>query len=276
MTDYLEEVLEEETEDREEFRPKRVVVRGSRRERPDVQEEDGAEGTGRISSGPDRTLRDREIPMEDRAEEESALLRDLSRNRWKAVPGENRSAPAKRRREREPEPERTMKGEAAEETGEAEKREDGEALLDLRMRRRAAVLQTAGRSRQEEDMVSLQEGKAPSEEFVPAEGESAVTEELAEAERLTRYGGTEDAYSETVPSGALSAWRESGREGAAGILLRALGRAGRVSRIVHGGAGTAVVTMPGEITPVWEPDMESLDRLVRLDARRYDGGFQLF
>ena len=90
MTDYLEEVLEEETEDRKEFQPKRVVVRGPRRERPDVQEEDGAEGTKGRSDGPDRTLRDREIPMEDRAEEESALLRDLSRNRRKAVPGEKK------------------------------------------------------------------------------------------------------------------------------------------------------------------------------------------
>ena len=93
---------------------------------------------------------------------------------------------------------------------------------------------------------------------------------------MALYAGMADAFSEPARAGVMPAWREGGREEAAAVLLRAIGRAGRVSRTVRGGLGTAVVTVPGENAPPSEPDMEALDRLVRQDARRYDGGFQLF
>lgn len=263
MTDYLEEVLEEETEDWKEFQPKRVVVRGPRRERPDVQEEDGAEGTKGRSDGPDREPKNRDLPMADRAGEETTVFLERIKNSRRAIPGKDGILPEKGG----PGSDLAAAGEVPEEAEEAGKEETGDFFTDLVRGRILAVDET--------ERSALRQGE---QDIYPPDREktAAITEELAEAERLTRYGGTEDAYSETVPSGALSAWRESGREGAAGILLRALGRAGRVSRIVHGGSGTAVVTTPGETTPAWEPDMESLDRLVRLDARRYDGGFQLF
>ena len=266
MTDYLEEVLEEETADREEFRPKRAVVRGSRKGKEERQTEEGAEWAERMSDGPERTPLNRDFPMENGAEEESALFPDLSRNRRKAVPGEDGSIPEKGRRKRGTESERAAEGQVPEGADEAAEEEGFFADLTAGRKPMMHVTERSAFGREEQETFSLAE----------AESVTPLAEELAEAERLTRFSETENALSESVRSGSLPVWEETGREGAAGILLRALGRAGRVSRVVRGGTGTAVVTLPGESAPGWEPDVESLDRLVRLDARRYDGGFQLF
>ena len=253
MTDYLEEVLEEETEDREDFRPRRAVVRASRGERQE--------------------------PLSDEREKnERGLASGHLTRRGALLPGENGDEQKKRVQDKERETDRGREGESREKTEKAAESEDGEVLPELMPGERTAALHTeeTAQRREDRDMVPQTETEAFPTGVFSAENDTAAGEALAEAERMALYAELADAFSEPVRTGVIPAWGESGREEAAAVLLRALGRTGRVSRTVRGGLGTAVVTVPGENAPDSEPDVESLDRLVRLDARRYDGGFQLF
>lgn len=157
------------------------------------------------------------------------------------------------------------------------------------------------------------EGEARSAGFAGAEEEAVVTEEPAEADGSARYAGTGDIIPEDLspardgrlPSpegggreetaalllqGISRAGRiagtargsrpssppEDGREEAAAVLLRSISRAARVAGTGRGGGGTALVTLADADSPAREPDVEALDLAVQRDARRYDGGFQLF
>ena len=252
MTDYLEEVLEEETEDREEFRPRRAVVMASRRERPESEAEEKVKKER--GPAPGRLRRKRDL-----------------------LPGEIGDGLKERKQEKERETDQDGEEETREKTAEVAESGDEIVPQELMPKGRTAFLPTEETDRRgEEDIVFQTETDAFSRGVISAEDETVVGEEFAEAERMALYAGTGDAFSAADRAGVLSAWGESGRNEAAGFLLRALGRAGRIAGTVRGGTGTAVVTIPGENVPGSEPDVEALDRLVRQDARRYDGGFQLF
>ena len=253
MTDYLEEALEGETEDREKFRPRRAAVRASRRESREPETEESGKNERELASG-------------------------ILTRRRALVRGEIGNGLRKPEQEKEREPARDREEETREETEKAAGREDGDVLPELTPKTGADWLQAerAARGGEVRDTASQTVAEDFPADIISAKNENAVGEALAEAERMAFYAGMADASSESVRSDVTPAWGTGGREEAAGILLRALGRAGRVSRTVRGGIGTAVVTLPGETAPVPEPDVEALDLAVRRDARRYDGGFQLF
>ena len=304
MTDYLEEVLEEETEDREELRGRRTVVRRDRREMQEMSGEEGEELSFLRSAVSDMSLRGADIVTQDGKMEEKDLSPDFLMGRRTAGLQESGDPSENMQRDTVLNPEDSAERGIEQEPEEAEEEGEAGTIRDFLPGRRSEAFRAYKTARGAEAGASAllteadvfpggfdaEKGKrglpedapagfemgTPSGGFEAEEDKSSVAEELVEAGRVVRYTGLTEAVSESDGSGALSVWGESGGEGAAGILLRALGRAGRVSRIVRGGSGTAVVTLPGETAPAWEPDVESLDRLVRLDARRYDGGFQLF
>lgn len=96
------------------------------------------------------------------------------------------------------------------------------------------------------------------------------------AERKAASAGDAAALSEE--DGALSiALTESQRkEAAQGALYAAMGTVGRVERLALGEERGQTVPLT---LPVWSQgteSVESLDRAVQRDARRYDGGFSLY
>lgn len=314
MTDYLEEVLEEETEDMETFRPRRAAVRDPGNGQTDAGEENGkmdhggAEDnfptagvlsdpagsvpaerrektadpaksrTGKGTDGAKEAFPVRAGLPEDGTEEERALPPVFRMRRRAAVPAKEGKLQEKREKEADSEPERSGEEETRGKRERSGEEEDGDVPPELVTKQRAVSLRAVGMGQGREDQGTvLQLGATDLPEgFASVESEAAVPEELAEAERMAHYAGAGESFSSAVRDGTLSAWEESGREEAAGFLLRAIARAGRASRIVREGTGTAVVTLPGEGPSAPEPDVEALDRLVRQDARRYDGGFQLF
>lgn len=101
----------------------------------------------------------------------------------------------------------------------------------------------------------------------------------------TENGGEErkaalagDAVALSEETGALSiALAESRRKQAAqGALYAAMGKVGRVERLALGEERGQAVPLT---LPVWSQgtdSVESLDRAVQRDARRYDSGFSLY
>ena len=86
-----------------------------------------------------------------------------------------------------------------------------------------------------------------------------------------------------APENALgSPWgdwlpRTEGETGAASALLGALARTARSVRAIRGSAGVMTVTLPPAERPANRGvDVEALDLAVQRDARRYDGGFELY
>ncbi len=86
-----------------------------------------------------------------------------------------------------------------------------------------------------------------------------------------------------APENALgSPWgdwlpRTEGETGAASALLGALARTARSVRAIRGSAGVMTVTLPpAERLANRGVDVEALDLAVQRDARRYDGGFELY
>ena len=340
MTDYLEEVLEEETEDRENFRSRRAAVRISRSgQSGGTEKERKAERAGEIMAFPtagtpsdpaESRATDRKKPEptgnrraetpagedetsvvrerfreKDGAEEESVLIHVPPIRRRAAVLSEEEAGPEKRRGAAGPDRETSGEEAKEEQTEETAGKRNAGTLRDLLTFRTSAALRRAETARRREmgDPVPdegragaygmFREENAPipsgslwereAEELPPGfdapEEGSKVTEDLETAERINGYAGTGDGNPgpmAPVRPGWMPAWDKSGREDASPALLLALDRAKRAARTVRNGTGTAVVTLPGEAASGWEPDAEALDRLVRLDARRYDGGFQLF
>ena len=71
--------------------------------------------------------------------------------------------------------------------------------------------------------------------------------------------------------------RTEGETGAASALLGALARTARSVRAIRGSAGVMTVTLPPAERPANRGvDVEALDLAVQRDARRYDGGFELY
>ena len=141
--------------------------------------------------------------------------------------------------------------------------------------RRAAVL-PAGSSPAREP----EEEKRPAAASEPPEAAdgagSAVREIGAESGRALPEASDRTPETETDP--AWGDWLPRTEEGteAAGLLLRALSRAGRSARLLRTGSGVVTVTLPETGAGSGGLDVEALDLAVQRDARRYDGGFTLY
>ena len=110
----------------------------------------------------------------------------------------------------------------------------------------------------EEDEGSLRQGKEP-------EGEGFAGKNLLhDGIRLTEAGR---------PS-----WAEAGLHSDSGAvrLLGMLNQAAQAAGMVHGPGKSLTVTLPRETARAGGLDLETLDRAVQRDARRYDGGFPLY
>lgn len=110
----------------------------------------------------------------------------------------------------------------------------------------------------EEDEGSLRHGKEP-------EGEGFAGKNLLqEGIRLTEAGR---------PS-----WGEDGGRDTAGAvrLLGMFNQAARAAGMVRYPEKTLTVTLPRETDRAVGLDLETIDRAVQRDARRYDGGFPLY
>jgi|GEM_PF-1426227 len=134
------------------------------------------------------------------------------------------------------------------------------------------------------------EREKPGEEGLPEVGGTDGVQETEEETILRLPAETEvespaaPAASEeemTIPEEGKTAWgdwlpRTDGGTDAAAALLGSLRRAGRSVRAIRGGTGVMTVTLPEPGGQTAGPDVEELDRAIQRDARRYDGGFELF
>ncbi len=113
-----------------------------------------------------------------------------------------------------------------------------------------------------EDRGEARAAPAPAEDGETAPGEIAAVEAPEDA-RGSSWG-------DWLP-------RTEGETGAASALLGALARTARSVRAIRGSAGVMTVTLPPAERPANRGvDVEALDLAVQRDARRYDGGFELY
>lgn len=85
-------------------------------------------------------------------------------------------------------------------------------------------------------------------------------------------------WAEALTRGRVLWVGEGQRTGAAAAgLVEGLRRAAQAARLAAGGTSAATARLPeAEPTARMNPDLLALDRAVRRDARRYDGGFALY
>ena len=150
MTDYLEEVLEEETEDREEFRVRRTVVRRGRREMQELPGEEGEDLPGVGSAVSDIALRGADIVTQDRRKEENILFPSFSMRRRASVLWENGDPSEKMREETGLNPEDPAEREEEQESEKATEEEDAETVRELMPGRRSAVFRAEETARRGE------------------------------------------------------------------------------------------------------------------------------
>ena len=81
-----------------------------------------------------------------------------------------------------------------------------------------------------------------------------------------------------VAESGRPSWAEAGLYSDSGAvrLLGMLNRAVQAVGMVRGPGKTLTVTLPRENTRAGSLDLETIDRAVQRDARRYDGGFPLY
>lgn len=70
--------------------------------------------------------------------------------------------------------------------------------------------------------------------------------------------------------------RQAKQQAARGALYAAMGKVGRVERLVLGEERGQVLPLALPGWSQWAETVEHLDRAVQRDARRYDGGFSLY
>ena len=142
--------------------------------------------------------------------------------------------------------------------------------------------------RKKPDPIGTEKPRSPESEpaetrAAPAEGETAevpgVTpaEETAEETAALLFGEEwmDPALQEAPGRGWISQAERPAE--AAGVLLEALSRTGRSLRALRSGPGIMTGTLPeAGAGAAEEPALEALDLAMQRDARRYDGGFQLY
>lgn len=113
---------------------------------------------------------------------------------------------------------------------------------------------------------------------VPEEERDPVREGQGEEDRAVEEHPLSPVRQEGEGRAGRSFWAEGGEAPRLGaeVLLTALARASLAAGQIRRGGHPLAAAEPGEFPRQEGLDLEAIDRAVRRDARRYDGGFPLY